>query len=113
MTDFAETDRQMRELRAQLQAATERVRWFEEHNQHFRNHDTGQIECQCCEKWALDAIEEKKALQAVTKERDALKRNRDTYGPKVVAKIRELQTQLQAVTKERDEFKGMYEGLCK
>lgn len=35
-----------------------------EHNQHFRNHETGYIECECCCKWALDAIEEKKRTVA-------------------------------------------------
>lgn len=42
-------------FRIQLRDALARVKWFEEHNQHFRNSETGQIECECCCKWALDA----------------------------------------------------------
>ena len=42
-------------LRAQLQTG-----W--EHSQHFYNTETGQVECECCCKWALDMIEQDKEI---------------------------------------------------
>lgn len=34
----------------------------EQHSEHWRNPETGYIECECCQKWAMDMIEVKKQL---------------------------------------------------
>lgn len=47
-----------------------------EHNQHWRNPETGQAECECCCSWALDAERDRARIAALeaqlTEEREAL-----------------------------------------
>ena len=42
-----------------------------EHNQHYNNPDTGQAECECCCKWALDYEQLKQELADLRKRLEA------------------------------------------
>jgi hypothetical protein len=43
-----------------------------EHSEHWHNPETGQVECECCCKWALDAHEDHKTIAALHKQVERL-----------------------------------------